>query len=419
MDQTTDRTIVHVDMDAFYASVEQLDNPVYRGKPVVVGADPEGGTGRGVVSAASYEARKYGIHSAQPISTAYRCCPDAVFVRPRFRRYEELSKKVMSILGEFSPVVEQISIDEAFLDCTGTQRLHGAGQMLAQKIKRRIREETGLTASIGIAGNKSVAKIASELGKPDGCTVCPPGGEGEFLAALPLKYLWGAGPKTRERLESLGFHTIGQVASATQKQLVKLFGRYGGKLHELANGIDTRLVHTEARRKSISEEVTFRQDVDEDGFIELALFEIADRLTRHMRQKRFSGRTITLKIRLSGFETHTRSRSLPDCTNDLATVRSTAVQLYREFSRRGKKVRLIGIGVSNLRFQDDEVLQPDLFLGEARKTENRESADRVLDMLKDRYGEKVTRGAFLRTARSSAGGSPGGLKNRSSKRQPE
>lgn len=394
---------MHVDMDAFYASVEQLDNPGYRGRPVVVGADPEGGKGRGVVSAASYEARKYGIHSALPISTAYKRCPDAVFVRPHFRRYEELSKKVMNILGEFSPAVEQISIDEAFLDCTGTERLHGSGQTLAAGIKRRIKEGTGLTASIGIASNKSVAKIASELGKPDGLTICPQGKEREFLADLPLKYLWGAGPKTREKLESLGFHTIGQVASTVQVQLVQTFGKYGIRLHELANGIDDRPVHTGARRKSISEEVTFRQDVDEDGLIEQVLFEIADRLTRNMRQKRFAGRTVNLKIRLSGFETHTRSHSLPDHVNDLATVRSTAVQLYREFKRQGRRVRLIGIGVSNLRFQDAESSQPDLFQDEDHEAANRHSADRVLDMMKDRYGEKVTRGSFLPAAGSSAG----------------
>jgi len=391
-------------MDAFYASVEQLDNPEYRGRPVVVGADPERGRGRGVVSAASYEARKYGIHSALPISTAYRRCPDAVFVRPRFRRYEELSKKVMEILCEFSPIVEQISIDEAFLDCTGTERLYGSGHMLAAGIKRRIKKQTGLTASIGIASNKSAAKIASELGKPDGLIICPPGEERKFLADLPLKYLWGVGPKTREKLESLGFHTIGQVASATQAQLVQMFGKYGIKLHELANGIDDRPVHAVARRKSISEEVTFRQDVDEDALIEQVLFEIADRLTRHMRKKRFTGRTVTLKIRLSGFETHTRSRSLPDHVNDLATVRSTAEQLYREFHRQGRKVRLIGIGVSNLRFQDDESSQPDLFQDEKREAPGMRSADRVLDIMKERFGEKITRGAFLPTAGGSAGG---------------
>ncbi len=384
-------------MDAFYASVEQLDNPEYMGRPVVVGADPEGGKGRGVVSAASYEARKYGIHSALPISSAYRRCPDAVFVRPHFRRYEELSKKMMSILGEFSPVVEQISIDEAFLDCTGTERLHGSGEKLAEGIKRRIREETGLTASIGIASNKSVAKIASELGKPDGLIICSPGGERPFLADLPLKYLWGAGPKTREKLQSCGFHNIGEIASASQAKLVQPFGKYGIKLHELANGIDDRPVHAGGRRKSISEEVTFRQDVDDNEFIEQALFEIADRLTRKMRQKRFTGRTITLKIRLSGFETHTRNRSLSNHVNDVATVRSTAVQLYREFQRRGKKIRLIGIGVSNLLFQDIETSQLDLFQYKEHEADGKRETDRVLDMMKDRYGEKVTRASFLRS----------------------
>ncbi len=395
MNRKKSRTIVHVDMDAFYASVEQLDNPEYRGRPVVVGADPEGGKGRGVVSAASYEARKYGIHSALPISTAYRRCPDAIFIRPRFRRYEELSKKVMKILGGFSPVVEQISIDEAFLDCTGTERLHGFGEKLAADIKRRIREETGLSASIGIAANKSVAKIASELGKPDGVTVCPAGRERTFLADLPLKYLWGAGPKTREKLNALGFHTIGQVASASQAKLVQFFGAYGVRLHELANGVDDRRVHEGGKRKSIGEEVTFRQDVDDNELIENVLFEIADRLTRKMRQKRFAGKTVTLKIRLSGFETHTRSRSLSNHVNDVAAVRSTAVKLYREFQRRDRKIRLIGIGVSNLMFQDTDSSQLDLFQDKEHEAAAKRSTDRVLDMMKDKYGEKVTRGTFL------------------------
>jgi hypothetical protein len=207
------RVIVHVDMDAFYASVEQLDFPEYRGRPVVVGADPCGGRGRGVVSAASYEARKYGIHSAQPISHAYRSCPSAVFLRPRFHRYMELSGMVMSILSGFSPLVEQISIDEAFLDCTGTTGIFGSEKQIAAEIKARIKEKTGLTASVGIATNKSVAKIASELCKPDGLLICPAGGEKEFLKKLTLSHLWGAGKKTIERLGRMGFLTIGDIAS--------------------------------------------------------------------------------------------------------------------------------------------------------------------------------------------------------------
>lgn len=381
------RIIVHVDMDAFYASVEQLDNAEYRNKPVVVGADPRGGKGRGVVSAASYEARKYGIHSAQPISRAYRLCPGAVFLRPRFLRYEELSKRVMKILGEFSPLVEPISIDEAFLDCTGTARIFGNQSQIAASIRRRISEETGLTASVGIATNKSVAKIASELSKPDGFYVCPQGGEREFLSTLPLGYLWGAGKRTIERLGQMGFATIGDVAAQQKERLVKEFGKQGASLWILANGIDERDVVRSHYRKSISEETTFSKDTDDAGQIEQVIFLIAERLTRRMRRLGLSGRTITVKIRLEDFATHTRSKTLSQAVEDMPTVRREAMRLFREFHDRKKKVRLIGVGVSNLERGE----QLELFAVDEKENDT----DRLLDMMKRRYGDKITRGTFL------------------------
>ena len=409
-----ERIIIHVDMDAFYASIEQLDNPGFRGRPVVVGADPRGGKGRGVVCAASYEARTFGIHSALPISTAYRLCPDAVFVLPRFERYMELSGRVMGILNEFSPLVEPLSVDEAFLDCTGTERVLGkllyAGTRgaeaaspgeIARMIKAKIKNDTLLTASVGVAGNKSVAKIASELGKPDGLVVCPMGKEREFLANLPLKHLWGAGGKTLEKLRSFGFTTIGHAASSSPEFLAGAFGKHGAGLWELANGIDDRPVVTGYGRKSISEETTFERDVASDRQIEQVLFRIADSLTREMRSHGLRGRTITLKIRLEGFETFTRSRTLASFVNDTFTVRETARELYRQFDRQGKRVRLVGIGVSNL---FDSVIsvseQLDLFHGDdpARgqdRTGKRQVPDALLDSMKGRYGEKITRAAFL------------------------
>lgn len=299
-----DRVIVHVDMDAFYASIEQLDYPEYRGKPVVVGADPAGGKGRGVVSAASYEARKYGIHSALPISTAYKLCPNAIFVRPRFRRYSELSKRVMEVLKSFAPVVEQISIDEAFLDCTGTEKLFGTTSDLAHRIKERIATETGLTASVGIATNKSIAKIASDLNKPDGLCICPPGQEREFMAKLPLKYLWGTGRKTVEKLESMGFTSMRDIQQCNPEKVQAILGKYGVKLWELANGIDQREVVQSMQRKSISEEVTFREDVDQDTSIEKVMFQISDSLTRKMRKEGIKGRTLTLKPHKYGSRMH-------------------------------------------------------------------------------------------------------------------
>ena len=398
------RTIVHVDMDAFYASIEQLDFQEYRNRPVVVGADPQRGKGRGVVSAANYEARAYGIHSAMPISTAYRLCPSAVFVRPRMWRYMEVSEQVMRVLSEFSPVIEQVSIDEAFLDCTGTLNLIGPPPVLGRQIKERIREETSLLASVGIATNKSVAKIASDLQKPDGLVICPPGEETIFLSELPLRSLWGAGKKTVERLQELGYTKIGDVARCSSEKLVKEFGKVGLHLWGLANGIDEREVSTHWDRKSISEETTFEKDIDSDPYIEDVLFKIADSLSRKMRSEGLKGRTIILKIRLQGFQTFTRSRTL-DCTvDDTDTIRTVSTALYRGFNRKGKRVRLIGIGLSKLEAEtDDKMSQLELFgtplkradfEGSGRGRDTRR-ADRILDEMQRLYGRKVTRAAFL------------------------
>lgn len=384
------RIVVHVDMDAFFAAIEQLDHPEYRGRPVVVGADPRGGRGRGVVSAASYEARPYGIHSALPISTAWTRCPHAVYLRPRFQRYTEMSRLVMDILGRYSPLVEQVSIDEAFLDCTGTEKLFG--DELGRSIKESIRTETGLTASVGVAPNKSVAKIASELGKPDGLVVCTVGGEREFLAPLPLSSLWGAGRKTVDALESLGFRRVGDVAACDPSRLSRIFGKHGTTLWELARGIDTRPVASSRCRKSISEEITFDTDTADVEMLEQVLFSIADRLTRKMRRESLRAKTVTLKIRLQGFETHTRSRSLRKAIDDMAAVRDTALELFRRFDRGGRKVRLIGIGVSNLCRSGEGQLE----LFENGDRENRErTTQTLLDRMKELYGEKVTRASFL------------------------
>jgi nucleotidyltransferase/DNA polymerase involved in DNA repair len=400
------RVIVHVDMDAFYASIEQLDHEEYRGKPVVVGADPRGGRGRGVVSAASYEARTFGIRSAMPISQAYRRCPHAIFAIPRMDRYVQMSAKVMKILSEFTPLVEPLSIDEAFLDCSGTEKLTGPPGKVARLIKDRISSETLLTASVGVAGNKSVSKIASELGKPDGLVLCPPGMEKEFLSTLPLKHLWGAGGRTLEKLTGLGFSTIGHVAALPPEFLARVFGKHGAGLWELANGIDDRDVVPEWERKSISEETTFERDVSSNTHIEHVLFRIADSLTRDMRRQNLKGRTVTLKIRLEGFETFTRSRTLPAPVNDTETVRATARDLFRNFERRGKKVRLVGIGLSNLSMIDEPSAgQLELFGGEFAEgpyravgsaVENKPVADELFDSMKKLYGEKITRAAFLR-----------------------
>jgi nucleotidyltransferase/DNA polymerase involved in DNA repair len=387
------RIIVHVDMDAFYASIEQMDHPEYRGQPVVVGADPRGGRGRGVVSAASYEARSFGIHSALPISTAYKCCPDAVFLRPRFKRYTELSRMVIKTLGKFSPLVEQISIDEAFLDCTGTEKLFGKTHSLGLLIKESIKRETGLIASVGIATNKSIAKIASDLNKPDGLCICPPGEEREFMGPLPLRYLWGAGKRTVERLEGLGFELVRDIQSCPQEKLNTLFGKYGKKLWKLANGMDERPVSRSSPRKSISQEITFREDIDQDAHVEHVLFQLSDSVTRKMRTEGIRGRTVNLKIRLAPFETYSRSHTLPLPVHDMQTVRDTVLALYREFDRKGRRIRLVGVGVSNLDSDEEHVTrQLDLF---SKDEGGLDQTDRVLDQMKRLFGDKVTRASFL------------------------
>ncbi|MBI2458011.1 MAG: DNA polymerase IV [candidate division NC10 bacterium] len=251
------RNIIHLDMDAFYASVEQLDHPAYRGRPVVVGADPRAGKGRGVVAACSYEARPFGIRSAMPISRAYRLCPKAIYVRPRMGRYAEMSDRIFAILRDYTDLVEPLSIDEAFLDVTASQRLFGPAEAIGQTLKARIRSELRLVASIGLAPNKFLAKVASDLGKPDGFVVVAPGKEREFLDPLPIFRLWGVGPKTEARLKRLGLQTIGQIARMPVETLEAMLEGAGRDLWELANGMDDREVVPGQEAKSIGGETTF------------------------------------------------------------------------------------------------------------------------------------------------------------------
>ena len=386
------RVIMHLDMDAFYASVEQFDFPEYRGKPVVVGADPKEGRGRGVVSAASYEARKFGIHSALPISKAYRLCPHAVFVRGRMKRYAELSRQIMKIIKNYSPVVEQISIDEAFVDITGSIKIFGSARELAKRVKAEILEKTGLRASVGLAPNKFIAKIASDLEKPDGLTVCEQNEEKAFLAPLAIRKLWGVGARTEARLQKLGIKTIGDIAAFDVKLLTEKLGVWGFGLWKLANGIDNRRVGSGHRRKSISEERTYYEDVADYAEVEKTLFKIADDLSRAMRRKRLKGRTISLKLRLEGFETFTRSRTLSGFVYDADSLRAIAIDLFRKFPIGARKVRLVGISVSHLNTLGGEQLQ--LFDDVPMKNQQLE---KLLDELKQKFGEKtVTRGIFFK-----------------------
>ena len=400
------RVILHVDMDAFFASIEQKDNPSYRGKPVIVGADPKGGKGRGVVSTASYEARKYGIHSAMPISKAYALCPNGIYVRPRMESYIEESKKIMSILGEFSPIVEQVSIDEAFLDCSGTEKLFGKPLELGQKIKDRIKAETLLTASVGIASSKSVAKIASDLQKPDGLTYCPPGREVSFLYNLDIARLWGAGKKTIEILKESGYNKIGDIASASVEKMVSLLGKNGLLLWQLSRGIDPRPVEPLNTRKSIGKEITFQKDVNDDIYIEKTILKLVDSVAIEMRKKGVKGRKVTLKIRLEDFSTFTRGKTLFNPTDSSKTIRNVAVNKFRDFDRMGKKVRLIGVSVSDLVFNRTvEPTQQKLFdnltenLSDEKSTLRDDLDDdklqNVLEKMKMKYGNMVDRAIFF------------------------
>jgi nucleotidyltransferase/DNA polymerase involved in DNA repair len=390
---TSPRIVLHLDMDAFYAAVEQLDHPEYRGKPVVVGADPKGGSGRGVVSTCSYEARKFGIHSAMPISQAYRRCPQAIFVYPRFERYTEISRKVMRILHDFSPQLLQISIDEAFIDITQTANFHGGAKPLAEKLKARIKNETGLTASVGIAPNMFIAKVASDLQKPDGLTICAAGQEKFFLAPLPVKKLWGVGPKTEAHLQKMGFSTIGQIAQGSQQMLAEKLGKWGAHLWELANGIDERPVEDWGPRKSISQEHTYDEDVADPQIIERTIWRLADGLSADMRRADLKGQVITLKIRLEGFETFTRQRKLSEFTNDAETMRETALELFHKFDRKNKRVRLIGIGMSHLNNVGGEQLS----LFQTEEQTRRNQVANLLDTVRVKHGEEAATRASLLT----------------------
>ena len=355
------RTIIHADLDAFYASVEQLDNPELRGKPVVVGGPPES---RGVVAAASYEARKFGVRSAMPMSRALRLCPDAVRLSPRFDRYGEISRAVMNIFRSYTPLVEPMSMDEAFLDVTGRHDEYGGAKGLAQQLKRDVKTETGLTLSIGLGTNKTVAKIASDMDKPDGLVVVPPGTETRFLATLPVRKLWGVGPKSEQVLVNAGYRTIGDIARADLATIEATFGSRGRDLWEMANGIDNRGIVTEWERKSISTETTFARDLPDGPELREQLAWLARELVERMARHGSRGRTIAIKLRYRNFHTITRQASLPEPTDDYEQIFATVASLLDKVVQPEDKFRLLGIHISKLVEDSGEPGQPqqNLFL---------------------------------------------------------
>lgn len=387
-----EKTILHIDMDAFFAAVEQLDNPGYRGKPVIVGSDPKDGKGRGVVATASYEARKFGVFSAMPISQAYKRCPHAIYVRGRHKRYAEVSRHVMQILSGFSSVIEKISIDEAFLDITGSLKLLGNAETIGKRMKVQIKNECKLTASVGIATSKFIAKIASDLKKPDGFVIVKPGDEKAFLAELPISKMWGVGKKTEQTLKALGIETIGQIAACSELFLSKKFGKWGSALWKLSQGIDERPVSTGSLRKSISQERTFDEDVANEDLIEKTLFYLSEEVARLMRKERIKGRTVTLKLRLEDFTTFTRSKTLSTFIDSPQLLRGITVQLYREYEKNNKKVRLLGISVSQLSTEAGEQLG--LF---EQNSPLDYRISQLLDDLENKFGDRVVqRASFLK-----------------------
>jgi DNA polymerase-4 len=376
---TTTRAILHCDLDAFYASVEQLDHPDWRGKPVIVGGRPNE---RGVVAAASYEARAFGVRSAMPLREAGRLCPHAIFVPGDHERYGELSDRVMALFDEYTPLVEPISLDEAFLDVTESLALFGDAESIGRALKARVRADLGLVLSVGVAANKLCAKVASDLGKPDGFIVVPAGGEAAFLAPLEMRRLWGVGERTRETLAAWGLRTIGDIARLDVARLESHLGAFGRALWERAQGLDPDRVVAREAAKSVGHERTFDVDESDDARVEATLLLLTESVASRLRAASSRGRTVTVKLRLTPFDTLTRQRSFDDATDDARRIFSTARELYRmvrETDRRS--VRLIGVSVSSLEHAD---LARQLALFDDQR---RERLNAAIDAVRSRHGD--------------------------------
>lgn len=381
------RKIIHVDMDAFYASVEQRDDPSLLGKPVVVGGKPNS---RGVVSTASYEARKFGIHSAMPMAEAYRRCPHAIFLPVNMRKYQEVSFQIRQIFINYTPIVEPLSLDEAFLDVTGSTSLFGSADSIAFTIKQRIKQELNLTASVGLACNKFLAKLASDLQKPDGFVIVQPNRVQEFLDPLSVERLWGVGKKTAEQLHKLNIKTVKDLRHLEKGYLTQLFGVLGNQLYQLAQGIDERLVESGRKVKSIGHETTFVKDIVDQDVLETALLKLAVNVGRRLRKEVFKGKTITLKVRYDDFRTISRSHTLPQATDIDDVIYLEARNLLREVSLK-QPIRLIGVTVNNLTAKSEDQLS---LFSEPQKYN--ETLTKIIDLVNDKYGEKsITRARLL------------------------
>ncbi len=416
---------MHVDMDAFFASVEQLDHPEYKGHPVIVG----GLSSRGVVATASYEARKFGVHSAMPISRAKKLCPHGIYVYPNMARYKEISHIIHKVMEEFTPIIEPLSLDEAFLDVTGITHKFTGPKALGRAIKERVFEETGLIISAGLAPNKFLAKLASDLDKPDGLVVIPYGKECESLANFPIKRIWGVGPSTERRLKDGGFALIKDVqALSDEKSLVPYVGNQARRIWELARGIDERPVEPDRQIQSVSNEETYESDVEDPAVIDLELHYFANRVAKRLRKYGLMGHTVSIKVRYNDFKTVSRQKRLDSSTDQERVVYDTSVLLWNKLMRDAlsvkqeeqevmgatprpkfdnsilevpvKPIRLLGVTVSGL--STEGIVQDDLFSIEADEKDEKLSI--VLDSLASKFGEgAIMSGALWRRAHGDGG----------------
>lgn len=406
------RVIAHIDMDAFFASAEEVRNPSLKGKPVIIGSDPKEGKGRGVVSAANYEARKYNVHSALPISIAWQRCPNGIYLRPDIKYYSELSKTIMKILNEFSSAVEQVSVDEAFLDLSGTEKLFGTKEQIALTIKKAIFDRTKLRSSIGIASSKSLAKIASDLNKPDGICIIPNGKEEETIAPLPVSALWGVGKVFEKVLAKENIFTIRELQNISKDSLIERWGKTGEHLWKMVHAIDDRPVlpaHLQERVKSISRENTFGEDTTDKEKVESTLFLALEESLAELRALNLSAKTITFKIRFSNFKTYQRRKTISYGSDDFVFIKSELKEMLSEFIPFSLPVRLIGAGLSGLTENingsnnTSEQLLFDAVLSEGVTQKNRQDENgsqsehrKKIDHIMDRLEKKMGKGTLIR-----------------------
>ena len=380
--------ILHCDLDAFFASVEQLDNPSLRGKAVVVGGSRHS---RGVVSTCSYEARKYGIRSAMPVAQAYRLCPQAVFLPVNMPRYLEISQQVFSVLSQYSPIMEIISIDEAFLDISSCSRLYGSPEEIGYSIKKQVKLELGLTISVGISYNKFLAKLASDMDKPDGLCIIAESQALELLRPLPVSRIWGIGEKTQESLDRLGIKTIGDIQDLPSGWLEDKIGSAGRLFWELAYGIDKREVETGHERKSLSREQTFPEDINDSTYLEKLIAQFADDLCRKLRKEELQAASITIKLRYSNFKTITRSKTINPCNSDII-VSQIAGELLQNAYKNKEPLRLFGLSLGHLSAAKS-LEQGSLF--ESQLKTDYKSIDRLMDEIRERFGPEAINRANL------------------------